>query len=981
MKHTNTQTSKYFALLILMFFALFKIQAQQTAMQLANTELRHLFQHLTNPNPNVHFFYDLSAHYVDSLYFNNYVTDTNNVENWYGLYQEMYFMAYDTSLYINADSVFNLVYARFQSDTIPIGVMDWDFNLLKPGALNSNIYFDFDTLNEVLFDKAGAPNPYTIQTTFSGAALRKTYPFTNPVFEINPNWIFKDASKDYTHSETEFKIDFGDGSGWQVFNDIQVQHYQAQYAGKGVKLLKYAIFEMGILTQYSVSAIYISSDKTLTSPNEIWYVPGLTVGVYSPDLSCNVNTEKKYVIYLSGFDPLDNYNIPEIYQDKLVDNNITQLKNFGYTFLVVDWKNSHRDIQKNANYVIQLIEYLKCLPNTGTDIVEHKPPFVMIAHSMGGLVARYALTTMEQPNYFSSCYTKGVAHNTRLLLAADTPHQGANIPMAYQYLYRYASVATVLSISPYATAMLAKYFLLLNGSASQMLTYHIDSDLYWLLPISTSPVGEHTNKTKFDTELATLGNYPKSCKLAAISNGSWLGTHQNRSWDSSPRMPNDKFLDLNAELRLRILGIRIVGAKYEMVLRSNPLGTGEVFKARAGITHWKIDLFWFGAKLKWHTSYVAHIQKAISNSQPLCVMPGSYMINSGQVSKPSSFNNFNALSLFEFSATQGNGNLQVHAFLGPQFLGTGLNFDLNAYTDGFGFTFIPTASAFDYQKQGAPLDHPILSNPVDVGDIMSRTPFDVVFTNPTEINRHHPYVSGNEKLEICETCLTLPNGDPIYSYPINREIGDDTLWVENLNANYEKPIEAERAIFINHRNIYYNYDGVIGQDRFNIELFPNNYDTFEGAIILSKKRSVQFTYPGQLRSNNTLFVNGSQPPIGSYSWQQGAMSICCINYDYKKESQKNTLRQTKTGSLYLYPNPTANQLTITYQMQSNTKVTITVTDLLGRQIAVWIPSFIDHTQKCYYAVNANDLNWPTGMYLITVSNGTETYRSPLMINK
>ena len=154
-----------------------------------------------------------------------------------------------------------------------------------------------------------------------------------------------------------------------------------------------------------------------------------------------------------------------------------------------------------------------------------------------------------------------------------------------------------------------------------------------------------------------------------------------------------------------------------------------------------------------------------------------------------------------------------------------------------------------------------------------------------------------------------------------------------------------------------------------------------GAIVLSKKETVQFTYPGQLRSNNNLFVNGAQPPIGSFSWQQGVMSICCINYNYKTELQKNEKPKVYTGSLNIYPNPTKNQLTIKYQMQTNTTVTITATNMLGRQIAVWKPPFSDHTQECYYSVNSDELNWPKGVYIITVSNGTETHHSQVLINK
>lgn len=109
--------------------------------------------------------------------------------------------------------------SKIQSDTIPLGIIDWDFNLLIPAALTTGNYFTFDTINNLLYDIPGAPSPYTVQTTFAGSTFRETYPFTNPVFIIDPHYFFKDAHKLYTQNEGILKIDFDDGTGWHIFTE------------------------------------------------------------------------------------------------------------------------------------------------------------------------------------------------------------------------------------------------------------------------------------------------------------------------------------------------------------------------------------------------------------------------------------------------------------------------------------------------------------------------------------------------------------------------------------------------------------------------------------------------------------------------------------------------------------------------------------------------------------------------------------------
>lgn len=113
--------------------------AQQSPLQLMSQELRQLFSNVANPHPWVKFMYDLSGHIVDSSFFNHYVTDTSNAEHWFSIYQEQFYMAYDTTQVLAADSVYNLIKPKMQSDTIPIALIDWDFNLLNDTALTKTL--------------------------------------------------------------------------------------------------------------------------------------------------------------------------------------------------------------------------------------------------------------------------------------------------------------------------------------------------------------------------------------------------------------------------------------------------------------------------------------------------------------------------------------------------------------------------------------------------------------------------------------------------------------------------------------------------------------------------------------------------------------------------------------------------------------------------------------------------------------------------
>lgn len=97
-----------------------------------------------------------------------------------------------------------------------------------------------------------------------------------------------------------------------------------------------------------------------------------------------------------------------------------------YDIIYVDWKIGTDYIQRNALLLEEIIRWVNNNKEPLGGIIQ---PNVIIGQSMGGLIARWALRDMEN---------KGQNHQTRLFISYDSLHQGANVPLGYQYLARHA---------------------------------------------------------------------------------------------------------------------------------------------------------------------------------------------------------------------------------------------------------------------------------------------------------------------------------------------------------------------------------------------------------------------------------------------------------------------------------------------------------------------------------------------------------------
>ena len=151
---------------------------------------------------------------------------------------------------------------------------------------------------------------------------------------------------------------------------------------------------------------------------------------------------RKPLIYVEGFDPrelnpngqgaISFYDIYPQWSNFVYNN--------GYDFIYVDWQDAGEYIQANAYTLIEVIKNI----NTKTDALS--VPAVVIGHSMGGLVSRYALKTMENHHQ---------EHHVGTYVSFDSPHMGANIPLGV--LYGYHGIMSFLKEKEILSSLLKKY--------------------------------------------------------------------------------------------------------------------------------------------------------------------------------------------------------------------------------------------------------------------------------------------------------------------------------------------------------------------------------------------------------------------------------------------------------------------------------------------------------------------------------------------
>ena len=223
----------------------------------------------------------------------------------------------------------------------------------------------------------------------------------------------------------------------------------------------------------------------------------------------------KPIIVLDGFDPGDSRDIGGLYNSLNFDgdNMADILRDEGFDIVILNapqYNTNGKDIDGGADYIQRNAFVLIELINLINAQKVGEEELVVFGPSMGGLIARYALSYMEQ---------NSLDPETRLYISFDSPHRGANIPITLQYLINYlaesvgdpdaqAIVASVLN-SPAAKEMLIDH----------MLAHFLPGSSFEQDPTKLLPEGAPNFRDAFQAELDALG-FPLEVRNVSMVNGS-----------------------------------------------------------------------------------------------------------------------------------------------------------------------------------------------------------------------------------------------------------------------------------------------------------------------------------------------------------------------------------------------------------------------------------------------------------------------------
>lgn len=440
-----------------------------------------------------------------------------------------------------------------KSDELNIGIMLFEYARIKSNALTDGL---IRYENGKVYNTSKAESPYQLEYAFSGCCLQTSVQqskvtFTIPSYLLLSNCDIRNVEIDYGTGFTiiqpdkslsatlksginkvNIRVTLRNGKQLNAHTIVLVEDVQPLQQTRAGIILN----NDSLVCHYS-TVISGESYRGISTSAEIFisYAPGRS-------------SLRKPLLIVEGFDPrIDektpkgSWNFNRINKDQsIIDLN----RDYGYDIVYVDWVKSQEYIQANSYTLKTVIEWV----NNRKALAGSTETNVIIAHSMGGLIARYALKTMEN---------QGIKHQVSTYVSYDAPHLGAHIPLGV--LYAFHGIMKFIDEHGVIDALLTSFTpaeeyielgksMAYSTAAQQMLVHFVD------------PAGNYNNQ-EHDTwqkELKSLG-YPKgdlgtSFQMLAVSNGSY------GQMDVPPFYLNTNFsagTDLGSSFLPGILGLAI----------------------------------------------------------------------------------------------------------------------------------------------------------------------------------------------------------------------------------------------------------------------------------------------------------------------------------------------------------------------------------------------------------------------------------------
>lgn len=512
------------------------------------TFLDEMFQHLEKDKVPYGLLQDYAFDLVElDAYDGTAINDANyiNRQTYEFLLRSIRSAAVMTPPFEDVYDILTKQYAAGTNSTAAISAMAYQYSVIKSNALDDGL---IRYENEKVYDnyQNGVwQNPYeskyvtgfcTHDSIFIGSSLTFTLP--QSCWFSNLSCQSMEIGLD---NGTYKSIPIG---GSATFSNLSIGLHDIKFRVKltnGTMLTSHSRIRMEAAEEEeeSITTRCLISDWTVTGDAYKGIKTSAEVTVES-----SFSNQKKVMIVVEGFDPRlfkqkdsrissqGTYTYAKFkkrlnhlgsYYSQLISNN--------YNIVYVDWIDSGEYIQANANTLIKVItEINRMKQNAGNN-----QPNVVLGHSMGGLIARYALKKMENEN---------IKHNASFYVSCDAPHLGANVPLGALYMLhgitKFFDKKSNLNRWTGAGRKIEQYLQIAHcNSARQMLVNYVD-------------FGGNLNNTahlEWQQELAELG-FPQGdgttdFRMLCISNSAY----------SLPHEVPDAYLKLNFSGSTDLLGI------------------------------------------------------------------------------------------------------------------------------------------------------------------------------------------------------------------------------------------------------------------------------------------------------------------------------------------------------------------------------------------------------------------------------------------
>ena len=467
---------------------------------------------------------------------------------WMGLYNEMHNSTSDSLLIPSAriinerDSIARLSYE------VPIAAMHLDFHRVMPGSVDSG-YLYFDSLlmshlpmpDTLWLDRSNGlyryhPDPDSLARLamgsyelFAGSLTKAVHYTEDTSYSLTFGFPRSLMLSNQTDSMTYMEMDFANGQGFRQIQFDQpetVSYTDPAIGDANHKILRLRLHYGSRLVETRMPLVVVTgvrlADSTFLASSlnfdcalrDVGYDP--TEALLSIRYGNPQKELRKPVLLIEGFEtalrPYGDITYNALSSGKIYNANgdrilehmerfrdaMDTLEWLGYDLIYIDFKNGREWIQSNALTAVKVIQWI----NRELQLRQSDEKLVVIGASMGGLIARYALTRMEK---------EGCCHNTKTYITYDSPHNGAHIPLGLQATVRHLHDQLGWADNLFGVSMVRPPWsqVLLSPAAQQMLIDHLHP--------GAAAIRDH-----FMQELDSLG-HPAECRRVALINGSENG--------------------------------------------------------------------------------------------------------------------------------------------------------------------------------------------------------------------------------------------------------------------------------------------------------------------------------------------------------------------------------------------------------------------------------------------------------------------------